>query len=261
MATTSQSTGVKRIHSYGYRELDKLTGGLRSGDVALIGARPGMGKTTFILGIANHLAKDIDKTIAIFSLEASIEWIISRLQMISGMDHSKDSNLRIYDNPRMTVKKINTICENIKNLGAIIIDYFQLIDDPAYTNNADWSSSTYNSTSRDLKLLAQKFNVPVICTSQLSRKIEHREDKHPVLADLNNYGVLKQNVDQILFLYRDDYYQNNADYKNAIVTNANIIEVLVAKSSRTYGTVCKLYFDKSTCAIKELQRDLPLYEF
>lgn len=214
----------KTRQSTGFLAIDKLTTGLVDEDLVVIASRPAMGKTAFALDIAKHLAKEKTKTTMLFSLEMSKEQIVRRLQRASGNEHNIEGNLVICDDPWLTVKKIHDICESVENLGAIIIDYFNLLDDPAYhTNNKDRFSQACNSKSRDLKILAKELNVPVVCTAQLSRQVDYREVKRPVFKDLNDYGALQQDADQILLLYRDRYY-------NPETPLGDIAECIVAKN-------------------------------
>lgn len=221
----------------GFQELDKLTTGLVDGSLIVIAGRPAMGKTALALDIANHLANEGSKTTVLFSLETSETQIIRRLQRANGNEHKIEGTLVICDDPWMTVRKIQDICESVENLGAIIIDYFNLLDDPAYhTNSKDRFSRAYNTKSRDLKLLARELSVPVICTAQLGRQVDCREDKRPVFSDLNNYGALQQDADQILLLYRDRYY-------NPETPLGDMAECIVAKNRYGECGTVKLLWD------------------
>lgn len=245
LAQSAQEDAQKPRKSTGFPSLDKLTTGLVDGDFIVIGSRPAMGKTALVLDIANHLAKERSKTTVLFSLEMSNEQVVCRLQRASGTEYKKEGNLAIYDDPWMTVNKIHDTCESIKNLGAIIIDYFDLLDDPAYhTNNKDRFSRAYNSKSRDLKLLARELSVPVICTAQLGRQVDCREDKRPVFSDLNNYGALQQDADQILLLYRDRYY-------NPETPLGDIAECIVAKNRHGDCGTVRLRWDPEKAAFSD----------
>ena len=202
-----QNVAQKPRKSTGFSAVDKLTTGLVNEDLVVIASRPAMGKTALALNIANHLSKENPKTTVLFSLEMSKEQIIHRLQTASSNEYKNDGKLVIYDEPCMTVQKIHGICKGIEKPGAIIIDYLNLLDHPFYhADSKAHRSGVYSCISRDLKLLAKELNVPVICTAQLGRKVDCREDKRPVFSDLNNYGALQQDADQILLLYRDRYY-------------------------------------------------------
>lgn len=248
IARREQEDAQRPRKSTGFPAIDKLTTGLVDEDLVVIASRPAMGKTALALDIASHLAKEESKTTVLFSLEMSKAQIIRRLQRTSGNEPKKEGNLVICDDPWMTVKKIHDICESVKNLGAIIIDYFNLLDDPAYhTNNKDRFSWAYNSKSRDLKLLAQELSVPVICTAQLGRQVDCREDKRPVFSDLNNYGALQQDADQILLLYRDRYY-------NPETPLGDIAECIVAKNRHGDCGTVRLRWDpeKATFSDEEV---------
>ena len=192
--------------STGFLVIDKLITGLADGDLVVIAGRPAMGKTAFALDIANHLAKDNDKTIIIFSLEMSTEQIIARLRKARGIEYTRGGNLRIYDDPWMSVKKISAICESIENLGAVIIDYIQLISSAEDFEQEETRKLEMVHITRALKLMAKNRNVPVICLSQLSRTVDYHMDKRPILSDFHDSESLVQDADQILFLYRDRYY-------------------------------------------------------
>ena len=226
--------------SMGFPSFDKITTGLVDGDLVVIGSRPAMGKTALVLDIANHLTKEKAKTAAIFSLEMSKEQIVYRLQRASGREYTKTDNLFIYDDPWITVEKISEICKKIENLSAVIVDCFQLIDDSAYhTENKAHRGCVYSSISRGLKQLARDLMVPVVCTIQLGKQIEHRKDKRPIMKeDLREFGSLEQDADQILLLYRDCYY-------NPETAMGNIAECIVAKSRYgNRGTVNLLWNPK-----------------
>lgn len=225
LAQSAQEDAQKPRKSTGFPSLDKRTTGLADGDFIMIGSRPAMGKTALVLVIANHLTKERSKTTVLFSLEMSNEQIVHRLQRISGHECTKADNLFIYDDPWITVEKISEICKKIENLSVVIVDYFQLIDDPAYhTENKMHRGFAYSSISRGLKQLARDLMVPVVCTMHLGRQIEHRKDKRPIMKeDLREFGALEQDADQILLLYRDRYY-------NPETPLGDIAECIVAKN-------------------------------
>ena len=205
LAQNAQEDAQIPRKSTGFSDIDRLTTGLADGDLVVIAGRPAMGKTAMALNIANHLAKENDKTIAIFSLEMSAEQIIARLQKSIGIGNTKGGNLQIFDDPWMSVKKMRTICESIENLGAVIIDYVQLISSAEDSVQESTRKTEMVHISRALKLMAKNMNVPVICLSQLSKTVEHRVDKRPILSDFYKSGCLIQDADQIIFLYRNQY--------------------------------------------------------
>ena len=233
--------------STGLRDLDKKINGLNKSDLLLIAARPGMGKTSIALNIALSVAKKYDKTVAVFSLEMSREQLATRLlsnesfvdnqKLVTGKLSEDDwvkvgmastalaaTDIRIDDNPSITVAAMNAKCRRLENLGLVVIDYLQLMTASGYSGNkGDSRVNIVSDISRALKIMAKELNVPVICLSQLSRANESRTDKRPMLSDLRESGAIEQDADCVLFLYRDDYYNENSDRKN-------IAECIVAKN-------------------------------
>ena len=233
--------------STGLRDLDKKINGLNKSDLLLIAARPGMGKTSIALNIALNVAKKYDKTVAIFSLEMSKEQLTMRLmsdesfvdnqKLVTGKLSPDDwakigtassalaaTDIRIDDNPSITVAAMNAKCRRLDNLGLIVIDYLQLMTSSGFGGNrGDSRVNVVSEISRALKIMAKELNVPVICLSQLSRANESRTDKRPMLSDLRESGAIEQDADCVLFLYRDDYYNPNTEEKN-------VAECIVAKN-------------------------------
>ncbi len=230
----------------GFQELDKLTTGLVDGSLIVIAGRPAMGKTALALNIANYLAKETSKTTVIFSLEMSAEQIVRRLQRANGNEYKKRDNLVICDDPWMTVKKIHTICENTEDLGAVIIDYIQLIGSAEDSVQEETRKMKMSHISRALKLMAKNMNIPVICLSQLSRTVEHRVDKRPVLSDFYDSGSLIQDADQILFLYRDRYY-------NPETALGDMAECIVAKNRYGDCGTVELLWNPAHCSFSEIK--------
>lgn len=233
--------------STGFPAIDRLTTGLVDGDLIVIASRPAMGKTAFSLNIINHLAKENDKTIAIFSLEMSANQIIARLQKSNGIGYAENGNLRIFDDPWMSVKKISTICKSIENLGAVIIDYVQLISSADDAVQEETRKAEMVHISRALKLIAKNMNIPVICLSQLSKTVEHRVDKHPILSDFYNSGCLVQDADQVFFLYRDRYY-------NPETLLGDISECIVAKNRHGECGTVKLLWDSEQYSFSDVEK-------
>lgn len=210
----------------GFPSLDKVTTGLVEESLVVIAGRPAMGKTAIALDIARNIAKE--KTVVFFSLELSRQTLALQLlqksEIVNYQSWAKgdishndvleiskvlyNSNLRVFDNYDFTINEMQKLCECADNLGAVIIDSFRLIDRHAYhTDDMNCNASVYSFISRDLKLMAQGLNVPVICTVSLGRQIKHRKNKRPILKeDLREFGSLEQDADQILLLYRDRYY-------------------------------------------------------
>ena len=242
----SQSDSAIPGLSTGLRDLDTKINGLNKSDLLLIAARPAMGKTSFALNIGLNVAKKYKKTVAFFSLEMSREQLVMRL--LSGesfVDSQKlatgklsddewaklcmasaalsQTDIRVDDNPSATVAEMNAKCRRLDNLGLVIIDYLQLMTGSGYGKNSENRVTVVGEISRALKIMAKELNVPVICLSQLSRGPESRQDKRPILSDLRESGSIEQDADEVLFLYRDDYYNENSEEKN-------VAECIVSKN-------------------------------
>ena len=225
--------------STGFRDLDKKINGLNKTDLLLIAARPGMGKTSIALNIALNVAKKYsDRTVAFFSLEMSREQLVMRLMatesfvdnqsLVTGQLSDEEwtklgiaatalsqTDIRVDDNPSRTVAEMNAKCRRIDNLGLVLIDYLQLMTSAGGPQRpSDNRVQIVSEISRALKIMAKELNVPVICLSQLSRANESRADKRPMLSDLRESGAIEQDADEVLFLYRDDYYNENSEEKN-----------------------------------------------
>ena len=242
----SQSDSMIPGLSSGLRDLDMKINGLNNSDLILIAARPAMGKSAFALNIGMNVAKKYDKTVAIFSLEMSKEQLVMRLlanesfvelqKLATGKLSEEEwtklsmaasalsqTDIRIDDNPSVTVADINAKCRRIENLGLVIIDYLQLMQGSGYGKGGDNRVTVVGEISRALKIMAKELNVPVICLSQLSRAVESRTDKRPILSDLRESGAIEQDADSVMFLYRDEYYNENTEEKG-------IAECIVAKN-------------------------------
>ena len=224
--TKGNVTGV----ATGFKDLDYQTSGFQPSDLILIAARPSMGKTAFVLNIAQYMAFRHDVTVAIFSLEMSKEQLVNRLlSMESGVDAQKlrngnltdndwerlvegaegvaRSNLIIDDTPGITLAELRSKCRKYKlehNLGIVMIDYLQLMTGKG--RSSDSRQQEISDISRGLKGLARELNVPVVALSQLSRAVEQRPDHRPILSDLRDSGAIEQDADMVMFLYRDIYY-------------------------------------------------------
>ncbi len=232
--------------STGMRDLDKKINGLNKSDLLLVAARPAMGKSAFALNLALNVAKKYKKTVAIFNLEMSREQLAMRLLAIeSFVDGQKmatgklsdeewnrlsmaavslsQTDIRIDDNPSITVAEMNAKCRRVDNLGMVVVDYLQLMNGSGYGKGGDSRVNVVSEISRSMKIMAKELNVPVICLSQLSRSPESRTDKRPMLSDLRESGAIEQDADEVLFLYRDEYYNENTEEKG-------IAECIVAKN-------------------------------
>ena len=250
----SQSDSAIPGLSTGMRDLDTKINGLNKSDLVLLAARPAMGKTAFALNVGLSVAKKYKKTVAIFSLEMSREQLAMRLLSIeSFVDSQKmatgklnedewsklcmasaalsQTDIRVDDNPAITVAEMNAKCRRVENLGLVVIDYLQLMNGSGYGKGGDSRVNVVSEISRSLKIMAKELNVPVICLSQLSRGPESRTDKRPMLSDLRESGVIEQDADEVLFLYRDEYYNENTEDKG-------IAECIVSKNRHgEVGTV------------------------
>ena len=231
----SQSDSAIPGLSTGLRDLDTKINGLNKSDLLLIAARPAMGKSAFSLNLGLAVAKKYNKTVAIFNLEMSREQLAMRLlAMESFIDSQKmatgklseeewvklcmasaglsQTDIRIDDNPSITVAEMNAKCRRLDNLGLVIIDYLQLMTGSGYGKGSGENRVTVvGEISRALKIMAKELNVPVICLSQLSRAVESRTDKRPIMSDLRESGAIEQDADCIMFLYRDEYYNPNSE--------------------------------------------------
>jgi len=240
--------------STGLMDLDKQINGLNRSDLVLLAARPAMGKTAFALNLCLNVAKKYNKTVAMFSLEMSREQLAMRLLSIESFVDGKklatgkltdeewgkismaasalsQTDIRVDDNPSITVAEMNAKCRRIENLGFVIIDYLQLMNGSGYGKGGDSRVNVVSEISRSLKIMAKELNVPVLCLSQLSRGPESRTDKRPMLSDLRESGAIEQDADAVLFLYRDEYYNENTEDKG-------IAECIVSKNRHgEVGTV------------------------
>ena len=227
----------------GLSDLDNVLIGMGKTDLILIGARPGMGKTSFALNIATNVAKSTKKTVCIFSLEMSKEELVARMLSSEGLVDSKairsgklspddwknlahasaglaETNILIDDTTGLTATEMKAKLRRVKNLGLVVIDYLQLMQSDKKTDNR---VNEVADISRNMKIMAKELQAPVICCAQLSRGPENRPDKRPMLSDLRDSGAIEQDADVVMFLYRDEYYKDKDD-------NQSIAEVLVQKN-------------------------------
>ena len=255
----SQSDSAIPGLSCGLRDLDAKINGLNKSDLLLVAARPAMGKSAFALNIGVNVAKKYKKTVAIFNLEMSREQLAMRLlaseafidmqKLATGKLSEEEwgklcmasaalsqTDIRIDDNPSVTVADINAKCRRLDNLGLVVIDYLQLMQGSGYGKNSENRVTVVGEISRSLKIMAKELNVPVVCLSQLSRAVEGRTDKRPILSDLRESGAIEQDADSVMFLYRDDYYNPDTEDKN-------IAECIVSKNRHgETGTVKLQWF-------------------
>ena len=233
--------------SPGLSAVDAKINGLNKSDLLLLAARPGMGKTSMALNVALSAAKESGKTVAIFSLEMSREQLVTRLiaseglventRLVTGNLRESDwqriaeaasslsrMDIRIDDNPLLTVADMNAKCRRLENLGLVVIDYLQLMTSAGGKGySGENRQQAVSDISRMLKIMAKELQVPVLCLSQLSRANEKRDDKRPMLSDLRESGAIEQDADIVLFLYRDDYYNSDSEKRN-------VAECIVAKN-------------------------------
>ena len=230
----------------GFLDLDYKTAGMQPADLVLVAARPSMGKTAFVLNIAQHVAFKLNQTVAIFSLEMSKEQLVNRLFSLESRVDSQhlrtgnltdmewekliesagvigQSNLIIDDTPGISIAELRSKCRKYKmdhDLKMIIIDYLQLMSGGG--RGSESRQQEISDISRSLKALARELSVPVIALSQLSRAVEQRPDHRPMLSDLRESGAIEQDADVVMFIYRDDYYNKDSE-------NKNIAEIIIAK--------------------------------
>ena len=233
--------------STGLKDLDRAISGLNKSDLILLAARPGMGKTSMALNILLDAGKKSGKKVAFFSLEMSREQLALRLiasecfidnkKLVTGKLTEEDwesvaaaadslsrSTILIDDDSTVTVADINAKCRRVEDLGLVVIDYLQLMQSAGgKSRSGDNRQQIVSDISRSLKIMAKELNVPVLCLSQLSRGPESRSDKRPMLSDLRESGAIEQDADIVMFLYRDDYYNDSDE-------NHNLAECIIAKN-------------------------------
>ena len=268
----SEITGL----ATGFFEFDKLTAGLQPNQLIIIAARPAMGKTAFALNLATYAAMHSGKSVAVFNLEMSAEQLANRiLQSLGQINGSKmrtgrlehndwkrlneaisklsDTNLFLDDTPGITIGEIRSKCRRLSNsdkgLGLVVIDYLQLITGPAKI--AGNRQQEVSEISRSLKTMALELGVPVIALAQLSRAVESREDKRPIMSDLRESGSIEQDADIVSFLYRDDYYNKEARRDD----NASITEFIIGKNRSGPTTTIELLFKKDTSTFVNFKRE------
>ena len=260
----------------GLYDFDKVTTGLHPGELIIIAARPGMGKTAFALNIAANAAKIQDKGVAVFNLEMPAEQlatrIISSLGQIDGyklrtgrllnedwkrvneaMSQLSGTNLMIDDTAGITIGEIRAKCRRLasseQGISLIVVDYLQLIS--GGKNYGTNRQQEVSDISRSLKTLALELNIPIIALSQLSRSVETREDKRPIMSDLRESGSIEQDADIVAFLYRDDYYNKEARTED----NNSISELIIGKHRNGSTGTIELLFKKNTSTFLSLRRE------
>jgi len=259
--------------STGYKDLDDMTTGLHKDELIILAARPGVGKTAFALNLAQNAATKSNATVAIFSLEMGAESLVNRMlcsegsidanalrtgkldenqwnSLVVAMGSLSRTNVYIDDTPGVKMAEIRSKCRRLLkesgNLDLIIIDYLQLIEGTGQENR----QQEVSVISRNLKKLAKELHVPVIALSQLSRGVEARQDKRPMLSDIRESGSIEQDADIVAFLYRDDYYRDEAGDDNDNQEepedqDVGEVEVIISKNRSGPRGTAKLLFVKS----------------
>ena len=261
----SKTSGNVTGHATGFTDLDYDTAGFQPSDLILIAARPSMGKTAFVLNIAEHMAFHDDKCVAIFSLEMSKEQLVNRLMameshvdsthirtgnmsdmdwenIIESADVIGKSKLIIDDTPGISIQELRSKCRKYKmefGLQIIMIDYLQLMSGGS-GKGSESRQQEISDISRSLKSLARELNVPVVALSQLSRAVEQRPDHRPMLSDLRESGAIEQDADMVMFIYRDDYYNHDTEKKG-------VADIIIAKQRNgPIGTVELMWLPQYT---------------
>lgn len=255
----------------GFIELDRMTAGFQKNDLIIVAARPSVGKTAFALNIAQNVATKTDETVAIFSLEMGAEQLVMRMLCAEGnidsqnlrtgsltdedwkkltmaMGSLSNANIFIDDTPGIKITDIRSKCRRLKQehgLGLVIIDYLQLIQGNG--RSSENRQQEVSEISRSLKALAREMEVPVIALSQLSRGVEQRQDKRPMMSDIRESGSIEQDADIVAFLYREDYYDKETE-------NKNIIEIIIAKQRNGPTGTIQLAFAKEYNKFVNLER-------
>ena len=259
----------------GFKDVDHVFNGLQKSDLILVAARPAMGKTAFTLNIAQNVTMLYDKTVAFFSLEMGKEQLVGRIlssvagvsseklrranmdpadweKVIAAADRMSKSKLFIDDTPGLTVQDMRSKLRRLKvehGLDLVIVDYIQLMQGRNSGKGSENRQQEVSEISRNLKLIAREFNVPLIALSQLSRSVESRPDKRPVLSDLRESGSLEQDADIVIFLYRDKYYDENSEMGDKA-------EVLIRKHRNgAVGSVKLLFIGELTRFLDTVDED------
>jgi replicative DNA helicase len=269
--TLHQRTGDVTGIPTGFAELDRMTAGFQRNDLIIVGARPSVGKTAFALNIAQNVAVKSGENVAIFSLEMGAEQLVMRMLCAEGnidaqrlrtgsltdedwgkltmaMGSLSNAGIFIDDTPGVRISDLQAKCRRLKQehgLGMILIDYLQLILGSG--RGGENRQQEVSEISRSLKQLARELQVPVIALSQLSRGVEQRQDKRPMMSDIRESGSIEQDADIVAFLYRDDYYDKESE-------NKNIIEIIIAKQRNGPTGTVSLAFVKEYNKFVNLER-------
>lgn len=255
----------------GFADIDRLLSGLNKSDLLVVAARPGMGKTAFIMNLALTAARRYQKCVAIFNLEMSAEQLLQRMVsaetqinaqrlrrgdihpneeavLYEALGRLAEAPIYIDDTPGMTPRQMRTKCRRLhaeRGLDLVVVDYLQLMQADSTSNNRVQEIS---EISRGLKLLARELNVPVVAAAQLSRAVESRQDKRPMLSDLRDSGSIEQDSDVVMFIYRDEYYNPETTER------PNIAEISISKHRNGPTGTVDLYWHAQLATFKNLQR-------
>lgn len=267
----SKTKGTVTGVSTGFYDLDYKTAGLQPSDLILVAARPSMGKTAFVLNVAEHVAVKDKKTTAIFSLEMSKDQLVKRMlamnskvdsqairsgelrdddwvKLVESVKEIGSSGLIIDDTPGISISELRSKCRKYKlehDLGLVIIDYLQLMTGSRKTESRQQEVS---DISRSLKALAREINAPIVALSQLSRAVEQRPDKRPMLSDLRESGAIEQDADVVMFIYRDDYYNKDTE-------EPGVAEIIIGKQRNGPTGTVKLGWQAQYTKFVNLERN------
>ena len=256
----------------GFADLDRMTSGLQAGDLVVLAARPSMGKTSFAVNIAEHVALHEQLPVAIFSMEMGAAQLAVRIvgsigrinqgnlrtgkltdeewsRLSEAIESLRQVSLHIDETPGLTPSELRAnarrLARSCGKLGLIVVDYLQLMSGSGSGTSGDNRATELGEISRGLKMLAKELQCPVIALSQLNRSVEQRTDKRPMMSDLRESGAIEQDADIIMFIYRDDYY--NKDSKEP-----NVAEVIIGKQRHGPTGTVKLYFQKNQTRFENL---------
>ncbi len=265
--TKGSVTGI----STGFYDLDYKTAGLQPSDLILVAARPSMGKTAFVLNVAEHVAVRDNKTVAIFSLEMSKDQLAKRMlamnsrvdsqairsgelrdddwvKLVESVKEIGSSGLIIDDTPGISISELRSKCRKYKlehNLELVIIDYLQLMTG---SRKSESRQQEVSDISRSLKALAREIKAPIVALSQLSRAVEQRPDKRPMLSDLRESGAIEQDADVVMFIYRDDYYNRDTE-------EPGVAEIIIGKQRNGPTGTIKLGWQAQFTKFVNLERN------
>lgn len=255
----------------GFVDLDRMTSGLQAGDLVVLAARPSMGKTSFAVNIAEHVALHEGLPVAIFSMEMGAGQLAVRIvgsiarvnqsnlrtgrvtdeewpRLTEAIERLRNVSLHIDESPSLTPTELRAnarrLARQCGKLGLIVVDYLQLMSGSG-TNNTDNRATELGEISRGLKMLAKELQCPVIALSQLNRSVEQRTDKRPMMSDLRESGAIEQDADIIMFIYRDDYYNKDS-------AEQNIAEIIIGKQRNGPTGAVKLFFQKNQTRFENL---------